>query len=113
MAHQATSHGTLVCRGTVVEKHWSGAGVGKLWPARSFYAACGHLQKYKLCSLVLTVEMAWVAKRLANEVLIGLFSGSLTAQFYLLFLIWLLTSRYQFLKSLSTFLFLLNEVERS
>ena len=75
-----------------------GAGVGKLRPARSFYAARGHLQKYKPCTLVLTVEMltiltveAWAAKRPANEPLTGLFSGPLTAQFYLLFLIGPLT----------------------
>ena len=40
---------------------------GRMWPARSFYAARGHLQKYKSCSLVLTVEMAWAAERPANE----------------------------------------------
>ena len=62
-------------------------GVGKLRPARTFYAARGHLQKYKPCSLVLTVEITWAAKRPANEPLIGLFGGPLTAQFYLLFLI--------------------------
>ena len=65
-------------------------------PARSFYAARGLSQKYKPCSLVLTVDMAWAAKRPANEPLTGMFSGPLTAQFYLLFLIELLTSRYQF-----------------
>ena len=37
-----------------------------------------------------TVEMAWATKRPANEPLTGLFSGPLTAQFYLLFLIELL-----------------------
>ena len=62
-------------------------GMGKLRLARSFYAASGHLQKYKPCSLDLSVEMAWAAKRLADKPLTGLFSGSLTAQFYLLFLI--------------------------
>ena len=40
---------------------------GRMRPARSFYAARWHLQKYKPCSLVLTVEMAWAAKRPANE----------------------------------------------
>ena len=54
------------------------------------------------------VVMAWAAKRPANEPLTGLFNGTLTAQFYLLFLIGPLTSGYQFLKSLSTFIFLLN-----
>ena len=63
--------------------------------------------------LDLSVEMAWAAKRPAHEPLTGLFSGPLTALFYLLFLIEPLTSRYQFLKSLSTFIFLLNVVERS
>ena len=57
--------------------------------------------------------MAWVAKRSANEPLTGLFGGALTAQFYLLFLIGPLTSPYQFLKSLSTFIFLINAVEGS
>ena len=52
--------------------------------------------------------MAPAAKRPANEPLTGLFISLLTAQFYLLFLIGPLTSRYQFLKSLSTFIFLLN-----
>ena len=42
-------------------------GVGKLRPARSFYAARRQLQKYKPCSLFLIVEMAWAAKRPANE----------------------------------------------
>ena len=42
-------------------------GVGKLRLARSFYAARGHLQKYKPCSLVLTVKMVWATKRPANE----------------------------------------------
>ena len=76
-------------------------GMGKLRLARSFYAAREHLQKYKRCSLDLSVEMAWAA----NEPLTGLFSGPLTAQFYLLFLIEPLTNRCQFLKSLSTFIF--------
>ena len=84
-------------------------GVGKLRPARSFYAARGHLQKYKRCSLDLSVEMAWAAKRPANEPLTDLFSGLLTAQFYLFEP---LTSRYQFSKFLSTFNFLLNVVKR-
>ena len=72
------------------QNHEFSAGVGKLrpagrmWPARSFYDARGHLQKYKPCSLVLTVEMAWAEK-----------------------------TRYQFLKSLSTVNFLLNVAERS
>ena len=58
------------------------------------------------------LEMARAAERSANgETLTGLFSGSLTAQFYLLFLIKPLTSRYQFLKSLSTFIFLSNVPE--
>ena len=52
-------------------------------------------------------------KRPANEPLTGLCSGPLTAQFYLLFLIGPLTSSYQFLKSLSTFIFLLNVIVRS
>ena len=85
-------------------------GMGKLRPARSFYAASGHLQKYKPCSLDLSVEMAWAAKRPANKPLTGLFSGPLTAQFYPLFLIEPPTSRYQFLKSFSTVIFLLNVV---
>ena len=89
-----------------------GAGVGKLRPARLFYAARGHFHKYKLYTLVVAVE-AWAAKRPANEPLTGPFSGPLTAQFYLLILIGPLTSCYQFLKSLSTFIFLLNAVERS
>ena len=76
-------------------------------PAISFYAASGHLQKYKPCSLDLSVEMAWAAKRPANKPLTGLFSGPLTTQFYLLFLIEPQTSRYQFLKFFSTFIFLL------
>ena len=41
--------------------------------------------------------MVWAAKRPANEPLAGLFRGPLTAQFNLLFLIGLLTSRYQVL----------------
>ena len=69
-------------------------------PARLFYAARGHLQKYKVCSLALTVEMAWAAKRLVNEPLTGLVNGPLMTQFYLLFLIGSLTNRYQFLESL-------------
>ena len=44
-------------------------------------------------------------KKSANEPLTSLFSGPLTARFYLLFLAEPLTSRYQFLKALSTFLF--------
>ena len=40
-------------------------------------------------------------------------TGCTTVQFYLLFLIGLLTSRNQFLKFLSTFIFLLNVVEGS
>ena len=59
------------------------------------------------------VEMAWAAKRPVNEPLTGIFKGPLTAQFYLLFLIGPLTSRYQFLNSLSTFSFLLNVAEGS
>ena len=59
------------------------------------------------------VEMAWAAKRPVNEPLAGLFSGLLTAHFYLLFLIGPLMSRYQFLNSLSTFSFLLNVAEGS
>ena len=59
------------------------------WANYGPHAARGHLQKYKPCSLVLTVEMAWAAIRDP------------------------LTSRYQFLKSLSTFIFLLNAVEFS
>ena len=52
------------------------------------------------------LAIAWVAKRPTNEPLTGLFSGPLTAQLHLLFLIGPLTSRYQFLKSLSTCIFL-------
>ena len=59
------------------------------------------------------VEIAWAAKRPVNEPLTDIFKGPLTAQFYLLFLIGLLTSRYQFLNSLSTFSFLLNVAEGS
>ena len=33
------------------------------------------------------LEMAWAAKRPANEPLTGIFTGPLTAQFYLLFLL--------------------------
>ena len=55
--------------------------------------------------------MAWATKRPANEPLTGLFSGPLTAQFYVLFLIGPLTSGYQFLISVSSFIFLLNVVE--
>ena len=51
------------------------------------------------------LEMAWAAKKSANESFTGRFTGPLTAQFYLLFLIGSLTSRYQFLKSLLTFIF--------
>ena len=57
--------------------------------------------------------MAWAAKRPTNEPLTGLSSGLLTAWFYFAFLIGPLTSRYQFLKSLSTFSFLLNVAEGS
>ena len=53
------------------------------------------------------------AKRPVNESLTGIFKGPLTAQFYLLFLIGPLTSRYQFLYSLSTFSFLSNVAEGS
>ena len=60
-----------------------------------------------LCGL----QMAWAAKRPANEPLNGLSSGALMAQFYLLSLIGPLTNRYQFLKSLLTWIFLLNVVE--
>ena len=59
------------------------------------------------------VETAWAAKRPVNEPSTGIFKGPLTAQFYLLFLIGPLTSRYQFLNSLSTFSFLLNVAEDS
>ena len=59
------------------------------------------------------VEVAWAAKRPANEPLTVFFTGSLTAQFYLLFLIGPLTSRYQCLKSFSTFFFLVDVVEGS
>ena len=48
--------------------------------------------------------MARAAKRPANEPLTGLFIGPLTAQVYHLFLTAPLTSRYQFLKSLSIFI---------
>ena len=51
-------------------------------------------------------EMAWAA----NEPLTGLYGDLLTAQFHLLFLIGPLTRRYQFSKSLSTFIFLLAQV---
>ena len=61
----------------------------------------------------LVLSLSWAAKRPANEPLTGLFSDPLTAQFYLLFLMGPLTSRYQFMKSLSTFIFLSNVVERS
>ena len=37
-----------------------------------------------MISTVLTIEMAWAAKRLDNEQLTGFFTGSLTTQFYLL-----------------------------
>ena len=60
----------------------------------------------------LVLSPSWAAKRPANEPLTGLFSGPLTAQFYLLFLMGPLTSRYLFMKSLSTFIFLSNVVER-
>ena len=63
--------------------------------------------------LIIELEMAWAAKRPANEPLTGLFSGLLTARFYFLFLIGPLMSRYQFLKSLSTFSFFLNVAEGS
>ena len=63
--------------------------------------SCTELSSKKL-SKMLEVEMAWAGKKPANEPLIGLFSGPLTAQFYFLFLIGPLMSRYQFLRSLST-----------
>ena len=59
------------------------------------------------------VEMAWAAERPVNEPLTDIFKGPLTAQFYRMFLIGPLTSRYQFLNSLSTFGFLLNVAEGS
>ena len=37
---------------------------------------------------VIILEMAWATMRPANEPLTGLFTGPLTAQFYLLFLYW-------------------------
>ena len=57
-----------------------------------------------------TIEMAWAAKRSANEPLTGLYGDLLTTQFHLLFLIGPLTRRHQFSKSLSTFIFLLAQV---
>ena len=42
------------------------------------------------------VEMAWAAKRPADEPLTGVFTDPLAAQFYLLFLTRPLTSCYQF-----------------
>ena len=77
-----------------------------------FFEAEGRTD-WKSKKKVISLDMTWAAKRPANEPSTGLFSGPLTAQFYLLFPIGLLTSRYQFLKSLSTFIFQLNVVERS
>ena len=55
--------------------------------------------------------MAWATKRPVNEPLNGFFSGPLTTHFCVLFIMGQLTSRYQFLKSVSTFIFFLNVVK--